>query len=184
MTDAIRKYDDVETDWTNKMMPGDYEPVYHEPNYIHVDKPTGECVLFDDATYGVKPHDYEVVCQNPNDIQEKRPTSEYVYFNDGKYVNDDIEMSPTENENHPHTYVNDIEKTSQGLAQCHVYEAVYHKPSATRDENSTSMHANIDDGKHSGTVSRAREKAQPGKDIVESTSNEMLQTMHNALNHR
>ena len=103
MTNAIRKYDDVETDWTNKMMPGDYEPVYHEPNYIHVDKPTGECVLFDDATYGVKPRDYEVVCQNPNVTQEKRPTSEYVYFNDGMYVNDDIEMSPTENENHPHT---------------------------------------------------------------------------------
>ena len=74
------------------------------------------------------------------------PKSEYVYFNDGKYVNDDIEMSPTENENHPHTYVNKIEKTNQGLAQCHVYEAVYHKPSATQDENSTSMHANFDDG--------------------------------------
>ena len=71
MTDAIHKYDDVETDWTNKMMPGDYEPVYHEPNYLHVNKPTGECVLFDDATYGVKPRDYEVVCQNPNVTQEK-----------------------------------------------------------------------------------------------------------------
>ena len=104
----------------------------------------------------------------------ERPKSEYAYFNDGMYVNDDIEMSPTENENHPHTYVNEIERISQGLAQCHVYEAVYHKPSATQDENSISMHANFDDGRHSGTVSKVRGKAQPGKDIVESTSNEML----------
>ena len=42
------------------------------------------------------------------------------------------------------------------------------------------MHANFDDGKHSGMVSKVRGKAQPGKDIVESTSNEILQTMHNA----
>ena len=136
---------------------------------------------YTDMTDEVKPREYKVVCQNPNVTQEKRPTSEYVYFNEGMYVNDDIEMSPTENENHPHTYVNEIEKTNQELAQYHVYEVVYHKPSATQDENSTSMHANFDDGKHSGTVSKVRGKAQPGKDIVESTSNEMLQTMHNAF---
>ena len=51
-TDAIHIYDDVETDWTNKTTPADYEPVYHESNYRHVNKPTGEYVLFDDETYG------------------------------------------------------------------------------------------------------------------------------------
>ena len=70
---------DEETDWTNKMMPGDYEPVYHEPNYTHVDKPTGECVLFDDATYGMhKPASKGAAVQLGADRVESMPHSETI----------------------------------------------------------------------------------------------------------
>ena len=42
------------SDGTNHTIPQDYEPVYHEPNYTQVDKPTGnhDIVLFDDETCG------------------------------------------------------------------------------------------------------------------------------------
>ena len=79
MTDAIRKYDDVETDWTNNTMPADYESVYHEPNYRHVDKPTGKCVLFDDETYGMhKPVSKGAEVQLGVDRVESTPHSETI----------------------------------------------------------------------------------------------------------
>ena len=79
MTDAIHKYDDVETDWTNKTMPADYEPVYHEPDYTHVDKPTGEHVLFDDETYGThKPASKGAAVQLEVDKVEPTPHSETI----------------------------------------------------------------------------------------------------------
>ena len=54
MTDARHKHDDVAIDRPKyEMMPGDYEPVYHESNHTHVVKPTDKHVLFDNETYGM-----------------------------------------------------------------------------------------------------------------------------------
>ena len=91
-----------------------------------------------------------------------------------------MEMSHTQNDSHPHIYINDTERNHQGLTQHHDYELVsYHKPNATQDKESTNKHTNFDGGKYHGTVPKQREKAQPGKDRVECQSNEKLQTVHN-----
>ena len=44
--------------------------------------------------------------QNPGATLEKGvkgPTSEYAHIDDGKYINDGIEMSHAQTDNHPHT---------------------------------------------------------------------------------
>ena len=44
-------------------------------------------------------------------------------------------------DSHRDTYINDRERTHQGLTQCHDCEIVsYHKPNATQDEESTNKH--------------------------------------------
>ena len=70
--------------------------------------------------------------QNAGATQEIGLKSEY-------YINDDMEMCHAQTDSHPHTYINDRERTNQGLTQRHDYELIsYHKPNATQDEESTS----------------------------------------------
>ena len=97
---------DLSTRSTNRIDLDEYDDVVtrhtHNKDYIHT---------YVDLTDKVRSHEYYQ--NDPGAIQEKGlqgPTSEYAHTDKGRYINNDMEMSHTQNDSHPHIYINDTER--------------------------------------------------------------------------